>query len=127
MPVQSQARRLHITLALTLLKLKPIANLAPKGKRSSSRRPTAAAAAPAGHHGSALVEKGRGGAVARVVRVCAALVIRVAPHDGGTVRDALVGAPPEGNAKEAIRRRRRVTTTVSSNDAAVATGSLPAA
>ena len=90
----------------------------------------AAAAAPAGHHGSGLVEKGRGGAVARVVRVCAALVIRVAPHDGGCQdcqQTRPVGAPPEGNAKEAIRRRRRVTTTVSSNDAAVATGSLPAA
>ena len=33
-------------------------------------------------------------------------------------RDAPDGAPPEGNAKEAIRRRRRVTTAASSDDSA---------
>ena len=59
----------------------------------------AAAAAPAGHHGSGLVEKGRGGAVARVVRVCAALVIRVAPHDGGC-QDCQQTRPPKGTQKK---------------------------
>jgi hypothetical protein len=40
--------------------------------------------------------------------------------------DAPDGAPPEGNAKEAIRRRRRVTTAASSDDSVVAhsSGSL---
>ena len=42
-------------------------------------------------------------------------------------RDAPVGAPPEGNAKEVTRRRRRVTTAASRDDSVVAHGSLPAA
>jgi len=42
-------------------------------------------------------------------------------------RDAPVGAPPEGNAKEVTRRRRRVTTAASRDDSVVAHSSLPAA
>ena len=42
-------------------------------------------------------------------------------------RDAPVGAPPEGNAKEVIRRRRRVTMAASSDGSVVAHSSLPAA
>ena len=42
-------------------------------------------------------------------------------------RDAPVGAPPEGSAKEVTRRRRRVTTAASRDDSVVAHGSLPAA
>jgi len=42
-------------------------------------------------------------------------------------RDAPVGAPPEGNAKEVIRRRRRVTMAASNDDSVVAHSSLPAA
>jgi len=42
-------------------------------------------------------------------------------------RDAPVGAPPEGNAKEVTRCRRRVTTAASRDDGVVAHGSLPAA
>ena len=42
-------------------------------------------------------------------------------------RDAPVGAPPEGNAKDVTRSRRRVTTATSRDDSVVAHGSLPAA
>ena len=42
-------------------------------------------------------------------------------------RDAPVGAPPEGNAKEVIRRRRRVTMAASSDDSVVSHSSSPAA
>ena len=42
-------------------------------------------------------------------------------------RDAPIGAPPEGNAKEVIRRRRRVTMAASNDDSVVAHSSLPAA
>jgi len=42
-------------------------------------------------------------------------------------RDAPIGARPEGNAKEVIRRRRRVTMAASNDDSVVAHSSLPAA
>ena len=48
-------------------------------------------------------------------------------NEGRTEQLALSGAPPEGNAKEVIRRRRRVTMAASNDDSVVAHSSLPAA
>jgi hypothetical protein len=120
----SPLKRLHITLAE--LKLKPIANLVPKVVADGLRPP------PPRLQATMAV-----GSLRKAAGVLSPALSAYAQRSSSGLHhmtgvsvlsaDAPRWRAPRRERKETIRRRRRVTTTVSSNDAAVATGSLPAA